>query len=71
MTETKQPPPDLTEAGRQQPRLEYLDPRTLRTATNVRTDLRLDKDFVDSVRQHGILEPILRQPGQLHLNSHL
>jgi ParB family chromosome partitioning protein len=63
MTETKQPPPDLTETGRQQPRLEYLDPRTLRTATNVRTDLRLDKDFVDSVRQHGILEPIVGHRG--------
>ena len=44
-------------------RLEHLDPRELRTATNVRNDLRLEKSFVDSIRQHGILEPIVGHRG--------
>jgi ParB family chromosome partitioning protein len=43
--------------------LELVDPRELRTATNVRTDLRLEKGFVDSIRQHGILEPIVGHRG--------
>jgi ParB family chromosome partitioning protein len=43
--------------------LELVDPRELRTATNVRTDLRMEKGFVDSIRQHGILEPIVGHRG--------
>ncbi len=45
------------------PRLEQVDPRHLRTGANVRTDLRLAKEFVDSVRQHGVLEPIVGHRG--------
>lgn len=58
-----QPAPLPNPTGRQEPRLEHLDPRILRTATNVRTDLRLDREFVDSVRQHGILQPVVGHRG--------
>jgi ParB family transcriptional regulator, chromosome partitioning protein len=40
-------------------RTEQLDPRTLLVDVNVRTDLQLDKQFVATIRDHGVLVPIV------------
>jgi len=37
----------------------HLDPTTLTIDVNVRTTASLDKDFIDSIREHGVLVPIL------------
>lgn len=38
-------------------RIEQVDPATLTIALNVRTDAKLDKDFVASIKQLGVLQP--------------
>ncbi|WP_006243437.1 ParB/RepB/Spo0J family partition protein [Mycolicibacterium tusciae] len=38
--------------------LEHLDPQTLELETNVRDDASLDADFVASIKEHGVLNPI-------------
>ena len=38
--------------------LVVVDPKQLLTAANVRAELKLTPEFVDSIRQHGVLEPI-------------
>jgi ParB family transcriptional regulator, chromosome partitioning protein len=38
--------------------LEHLDPATLLIGENVRDDASLDKQFLASVRKHGVLQPI-------------
>lgn len=45
-------------------RIEYLDPAALLVDKNVRADLRLTADFVSSIRDHGVLMPIVarREP---------
>lgn len=39
------------------------DPRTMIVGANVRLDARLDKDFVDSIRERGVLQPIVAYRG--------
>ena len=39
--------------------LEHLDPATLTVGGNVRTDTRLDAAFLASVKERGVLEPVL------------
>ena len=39
--------------------LEQLDPATLVIADNVRLDPRLDRQFLASIRERGVLEPVL------------
>ncbi|HCT80688.1 MAG TPA: hypothetical protein DGG94_05195 [Micromonosporaceae bacterium] len=39
--------------------LEHVDPKTLMIGTNVRLDSRLDKQFVNSIRDRGVLVPIV------------
>ena len=39
--------------------LEQLDPTTLVIADNVRLDPRLDKQFLASIRERGVLEPVV------------
>jgi len=36
-----------------------IDPRTLLVDVNVRSDLRLTKEFVGSIKTHGVLQPIV------------
>jgi ParB family chromosome partitioning protein len=36
-----------------------LDPRDLLVDVNIRTDARLDKDFVASIKDFGVLVPII------------
>ncbi len=36
-----------------------IDPRTLLVDVNVRADLRLSKEFVGSIKTHGVLQPIV------------
>jgi len=43
-------------------RLEWRDPRTLLTDRNVRTTVNLAREFVDSIREHGVLVPIVAVP---------
>jgi len=38
--------------------IEYLDPETLELEANVRDDVELDKDFLASLREHGVLVPV-------------
>ena len=40
-------------------RVELLDPTTLLVDVNVRHDARLDADFLASIREHGVLVPIV------------
>jgi ParB family chromosome partitioning protein len=35
-----------------------VDPKSLLVDVNVRSDLRIDKDFVASIKEHGVLVPI-------------
>lgn len=39
--------------------LQYLDPTTLTVGTNVRLDARLDAPFLASIKERGVLEPVL------------
>ena len=43
--------------------LEHLDPTTLELETNVRDDAALDADFVASIAEHGVLNPIVAVRG--------
>ena len=43
--------------------LEHLDPHNLALETNVRDDAALNADFVDSVREHGVINPIVAVRG--------
>ena len=38
---------------------EQVDPTTVQIGDNVRLDARMDKEFVASVRERGVLEPVL------------
>lgn len=38
-------------------RIIEVDPSTLTIAVNVRRDVKLDKEFVSSIKQHGVLQP--------------
>lgn len=44
--------------------IENVDPRTLTIALNVRTDVTIDKAFVASVKELGILQPPMVTPNQ-------
>ena len=46
-------------AQRQAVQVEYLDPKTLILDRNVRFDPRLDKDFIGSIKERGVLVPIV------------
>lgn len=54
MTTTPGVTDDVTEAE-----FAWLDPRTLTVEANVRTTAALDRAFVASIRQHGVLMPVL------------
>lgn len=41
------------------PHIAQIDPATVIIGTNVRLDARLDKDFVASIRERGVLEPVV------------
>ncbi|WP_422759299.1 ParB/RepB/Spo0J family partition protein [Paenarthrobacter sp. C1] len=52
------------------PRLEMLNPAMLTVATNVRKDLGMTQKFLDSVKQHGVIVPIVAQitdEGEIHV----
>lgn len=52
--------------------LEHLDPTTLVLETNVRTVVDVDPAFVDSIRQHGVLTPLLAwraDDGAVHVRA--
>ncbi|WP_053353933.1 ParB/RepB/Spo0J family partition protein [Leucobacter musarum] len=55
MTETQTAP---------QGTLEYLDPNLLIIEDNVRSEVKLSDEFVESIRQHGVLTPISGFRGQ-------
>jgi ParB family chromosome partitioning protein len=50
-----------TKATVQKAEFEHLDPRTLVIEANVRSQAGLTEAFIDSIRQHGVLMPILVQ----------
>ncbi len=41
------------------PHIAQIDPASVVIGTNVRLDARLDKDFVASIRERGVLEPVV------------
>jgi ParB family chromosome partitioning protein len=52
------------------PVLEMLDPATLTVDVNVRRDAALTGDFVDSIREHGVMEPVIahrKDDGTVHV----
>jgi ParB family chromosome partitioning protein len=52
------------------PVLEMLDPATLTMDVNVRRDAALTGDFVDSIREHGVMEPVIahrKDDGTVHV----
>lgn len=50
---------DTTVTEKKVPRLEEVDPRALLVDQNVRTTVNLPRDFVDSIREHGVVQPIV------------
>ena len=59
MTADPATPTPSTEATSTSPHLAHLDPAELRTVRNVRTDLRLTAEFVDSIATLGVQVPIV------------
>jgi ParB family chromosome partitioning protein len=52
------------------PTLEMLDPATLTVDVNVRKDAALTADFVASIREHGVMEPVIahrKDDGTVHV----
>jgi ParB family chromosome partitioning protein len=52
------------------PTLEMLDPATLTVDINVRKDAALTADFVASIKEHGVMEPViahLKDDGTVHV----
>ncbi|MEW1812516.1 ParB/RepB/Spo0J family partition protein [Pseudarthrobacter phenanthrenivorans] len=52
------------------PVLEMLDPATLTVDVNVRKDAALTPDFVASIREHGVMEPVIahrKDDGTVHV----
>ncbi|BCW12982.1 hypothetical protein NtRootA4_41130 (plasmid) [Arthrobacter sp. NtRootA4] len=52
------------------PTLEMLDPNTLTVDINVRKDAALTKEFVASIKEHGVLVPVVahrREDGTVHV----
>lgn len=52
------------------PTLEMLDPATLTVDVNVRKDAALTADFIASVREHGVMEPVIahrKDDGTVHV----
>lgn len=43
--------------------IEHVDPNTLLLETNVRPDQMLNKQFISSIKENGVLEPILARRG--------
>ena len=41
------------------PTLEMLDPATLTVDINVRKDAALTADFIASIKEHGVMEPVI------------
>ncbi|GAA4557722.1 ParB N-terminal domain-containing protein [Pseudonocardia xishanensis] len=42
----------------------HLDPHALIFAANVRTEIKLAREFVASVRERGVLQPVVAYPGE-------
>ncbi|MEC5180844.1 ParB/RepB/Spo0J family partition protein [Arthrobacter sp. CG_A4] len=52
------------------PTLEWLDPATLTVETNVRKDAALTPSFIASIKEHGVLEPVIahrKDDGTVHV----
>lgn len=59
MTDLISTPTDTDEGGSiAAGQLQHLPPQTLIIGDNVRTDAKIDADFLASIRQHGVLMPI-------------
>jgi ParB family transcriptional regulator, chromosome partitioning protein len=39
--------------------IEHVDPTQIEVETNIRTVVALSREFVDSIREHGVLQPVL------------
>lgn len=44
-------------------RVQYVDPREVVIKANVRTDVRLNREFVASIKRHGVIVPVIGHPG--------
>lgn len=52
---------DLTVVESSRARLEMIDPTRLTISTNVRSELDMTPEFLASIKQHGVLQPIVAQ----------
>ncbi|MBG6218652.1 ParB family chromosome partitioning protein [Arthrobacter sp. CAN_A6] len=53
-----------------QPTLEMIDPRTLTVDVNVRKDAALTPEFIASIKEHGVIEPVIghrKEDGTVHV----
>jgi ParB family chromosome partitioning protein len=59
MSQTIETPTDTaTQTATEAEELLYLDPKDIIIGTNVRTDLRADKEFRKSIKERGVLEAV-------------
>jgi ParB family chromosome partitioning protein len=52
------------------PTLEMIDPTTLTVDINVRKDAALTTDFIASIKEHGVMEPVIghrKDDGTVHV----
>ncbi|TXN29783.1 ParB/RepB/Spo0J family partition protein [Lacisediminihabitans profunda] len=45
-------------------RVQYVDPREVVIKANVRTDVNLTREFVASIKRHGVIVPVIGHPGE-------
>ncbi|WP_146067532.1 ParB/RepB/Spo0J family partition protein, partial [Arthrobacter sp. SX1312] len=60
----------LTTQPTSAPMLEMIDPRTLTVDVNVRKDAALTPEFVASIKEHGVIEPVIahrKDDGTVHV----
>ena len=52
--------------------IEHIDPTVIEVEENVRLDVRLDKEFIASIKENGVLVPILARrddTGRVHVRA--
>jgi ParB family chromosome partitioning protein len=45
-------------------RVQYVDPREVVIKANVRTEVNLTREFVASIKRHGVIVPVIGHPGE-------
>ncbi|MFB7251214.1 ParB/RepB/Spo0J family partition protein [Microbacterium sp. NPDC056234] len=61
MSDTITPQPEASAAG---VRLQFVDAREVMIDQNVRTNTKITKPFVNSIKRHGVIVPVLAHPAE-------